>query len=103
VNVHGFGQMHPATLVVSAFPFNAAKNASNFHDPRYTAAVNEAWTATNDRAQRAAYRKVTGVLLEEQFVADCVLTSGTYAGVPAFRDFSYNMYDYLNFDDATLS
>ena len=102
VNVHGFGQMHPATLVVSAFPFNAAKNASNFHDPRYTAAVNEAWTATGDRAERAAYRKVTGILLEEQFVADCVLTSGTYAGVPAFRDFTYNMYDYLNFDDATL-
>jgi len=23
-------------------------------------------------------------------------------GRPAFRDFTYNMYDYLNFDDATL-
>jgi peptide/nickel transport system substrate-binding protein len=102
VNVHGFAQMHPATLVVSAFPFNAAKNASNFHDPRYTAAVDEAWTATNDHAARLAYRKVSGILVEEQFVADCVLTSATFAGVPAFRNYTYNMYDYLNFDDATL-
>jgi peptide/nickel transport system substrate-binding protein len=102
VNVHGFGQLHPATLVTSAFPFAAAKNASNFHDPAYTAAVNRSWTATNERDERAADKQITEILLQNEFVIDCVLTSPTFVGIPALRDYTYNMFDYLNFDDATL-
>ena len=102
VNVHGFGQLHPATLVTSAFPFAAAKNASNFHDPAYAAAVNRAWLATTEKEERAADRQITEILLQNQFVIDCVLTSPTFVGVPALRDYTYNMFDYLNFDDATL-
>ena len=34
---------------------------------------------------------------------DCVLTSPSFVGVPALRDYTYNMFDYLNFEDATLS
>lgn len=35
---HGFAQFTPSTLAVSAYPFNAAKNSSNYVNPAYAAA-----------------------------------------------------------------
>ncbi len=41
---HGFAQVQPSTLAVSAYPFNEAKNTSKFHSAAYTRIVREAWT-----------------------------------------------------------
>ncbi|MDQ6900520.1 MAG: ABC transporter substrate-binding protein [Candidatus Dormibacteraeota bacterium] len=102
VNVHGFSQLHPATLIVSAFPFNAAKNASNLNDPVYVDLANQAFRASEGSA-KAVYQKVTDYLLDQQFVIDSVISPGTFVSVNKFKNFTYNMFDYLDFDEAYLA
>jgi peptide/nickel transport system substrate-binding protein len=102
VNVHGFSQLHPATLIVSAFPFNAAKNASNLVDPVYQDLANQAFTASDSNAQ-SVYQKVTAYLLDQEFVIDSVITPGTYVSVNRLKGLAYNMFDYLDFDEAYLA
>ncbi|MEU4804167.1 ABC transporter substrate-binding protein [Actinosynnema sp. NPDC023587] len=69
---HSWAQLSPATLTVSAYPFNARRNASRFSSPAYTAAAEAAWTlpaATGPEAT-AAYREVSEQLLAGGFLAE---------------------------------
>ncbi|WP_433261832.1 ABC transporter substrate-binding protein [Actinosynnema sp. CS-041913] len=69
---HSWAQLSPATLTVSAYPFNARRNASRFSSPDYTAAAEAAWrlpTATGPEAT-AAYRAVSEQLLAGGFLAE---------------------------------
>ncbi|CCH33107.1 ABC transporter substrate-binding protein [Actinosynnema sp. NPDC047251] len=69
---HSWAQLSPATLTVSAYPFNARRNASHFSSPEYTGAAEAAWklpAATGPEAV-AAYRKVSEQLLDGGFLAE---------------------------------
>ncbi|GAB2663838.1 ABC transporter substrate-binding protein [Gordonia jinhuaensis] len=69
---HGFAQFTPSTLAVSAYPFNAAKNSSNYQNPDYTAAATDAWTQTSGTspAALAAYRRLGDVMLRDLFLVE---------------------------------
>lgn len=103
VNVHGFGQLHPATLVKGAFPFNAAKNAEQYASNAYTQVANEMWTAIDPAAAKEAYNKVNDLLLSQQFVTDLVVSAHTYAISTRLQGLAWNMFDYLDLDGAGLA
>ncbi|MFW0786036.1 ABC transporter substrate-binding protein [Gordonia sp. CPCC 206044] len=69
---HAFAQFTPSTLAVSAYPFNAAKNSSNFRSPAYAAAANAAWTVRDgdSPAALAAYRQLDDVWLKDLFLVE---------------------------------
>jgi peptide/nickel transport system substrate-binding protein len=103
VNVHGFGQLSPATLVKGAFPFNADKNASNFDSGQYRDIAKQLWTSTDATAAKAAYARVNDFLIDQQFVSDLVVSAHTFTISAKLKDLRYNMYDYLDLDDAYLA
>lgn len=103
VNVHGFGQLHPATLVKGAFPFNAAKNAEQFTNATYTELANQSWTATDASAAKTAYGKISDLLIDQQFVTDFVVSAHTYAISSKLEGLAWTMFDYLDLDNASLA
>jgi peptide/nickel transport system substrate-binding protein len=102
INGHGFGQLHPATLVKGAFPFNADKNASNFDSAKYRELADQLWQATTDTAAKEAADAVNDLLLEEQFVSDLVASSHTFTITKKVRGLSWTMYDYLDLDQTSI-
>lgn len=86
---HGFAQYNPATLVTSAFPFNSAKNSSNFVDKAYAADVQRSWRTTDPSSPEAvaAYRALNDHLLNQSFVIELVspdsevITAGNLHGI----------------------
>ncbi|WP_280436919.1 ABC transporter substrate-binding protein [Nocardia carnea] len=72
VTQHGFAQMTPSTLAVSAFPFNATKNASNFVDPQYQAHAVAAWKQQDPTSPEAvaSYRALNRDLLDALFLVE---------------------------------
>lgn len=64
-------QYTPSTLSVSAFPFNSAKNASNFLDDDY---ATDAWTVADADSPGAStiYRRLNNDLLEDAFILELV-------------------------------
>ncbi|MBM7773087.1 peptide/nickel transport system substrate-binding protein [Actinokineospora baliensis] len=69
---HSWAQFSPSTLTVSAYPFNARRNASKFSSPAYTAAAENAWklaSATGPEAT-AAYKELSTQLLDGAFLAE---------------------------------
>jgi peptide/nickel transport system substrate-binding protein len=103
VNVHGFDQLSPATLVKGAFPFNADKNASNFDSDEYRQIADQLWTATDQTATQAAYDRVNDFFLDQQFVSDLVVSAHTFTISSKLKGLNYNMYDFLDLDDAYLT
>jgi peptide/nickel transport system substrate-binding protein len=103
VNVHGFGQLEPATLVNGAVPFNAAMNAEQFSNKAYSALADEAWTATDPAAAKKVYEQISDLLLHQQFVTDLVVSAHTYAISSKLQGLQYTMFDYLNLDNASLA
>ncbi|WP_433509323.1 ABC transporter substrate-binding protein [Nonomuraea sp. CA-143628] len=103
VNVHGFGQLGPATLVKGAFPFNADKNASSFDSDEYRTIAKQLWTPADDAAAKAAYTRVNDFLLDQQFVSDLVVSAHTFTISTKLKGLRYTMYDYLDLDDAYLT
>lgn len=103
VNVHGFGQIQPATLVKGAFPFNAAQNAEMFTSQAYTRVADEMWTAIDATAAQTAYGKVNDLLLSQQFVTDLVVSAHTYAISTKLQGLAWNMFDYIDLDGAALA
>ncbi|RPA10343.1 ABC transporter substrate-binding protein [Gordonia sp. OPL2] len=81
---HGFAQFTPSTLAVSAYPFNAAKNSSNYVNPAYAAAANDAWTTPDGTSAAAldAYRRLDDIWLNDLFLVEIgvVLTKVATAG-----------------------
>jgi peptide/nickel transport system substrate-binding protein len=103
VNVHGFGQSKPATLVKGAFPFNADENASNFDSDEYRRIADQLWTATDPAQAEAAYDQVNDFLVQQQFISDLVVSTHTFTISTDLKGLDYNMYDYLNLDNAYLT
>ncbi|MGW4803238.1 ABC transporter substrate-binding protein [Kitasatospora sp. NPDC004272] len=102
---HSFSQAHPATLAVSAYPFNEAKNTSKFSSPAYTDAVQKAWNRSDpDSAEaKALYQQVTDILLDEQFIVDLAIAGLVEVAGAQVRGVTLNKYSYLNLDDAYLA
>jgi peptide/nickel transport system substrate-binding protein len=69
---HSWAQYTPSTLTVSAYPFNAQRNASNYVSPDYQAAANAAWQprGADDAATRAAYDTLNDELLKGLFLVE---------------------------------
>lgn len=103
INPHGFGQMHPATLLKGAYPFNADKNASNFSDPTYVSLADRVWKASSPEEEKTVYNEVTEFFLDQQFIIDLVSSSYTYTSGPKLHGYDYTMVDNLKLDDAFLS
>ncbi|MEV5976588.1 ABC transporter substrate-binding protein [Streptomyces sp. NPDC052114] len=102
INGHGFGQLHPATLVKGAFPFNADKNASNFDSETYRTLADRLWKATDEEAARQAADDLNDLLLEEQFVSDLVASSHTFTVSEKVHGLHWTMFDYLDLDRTTI-
>lgn len=102
---HGFAQVHPSTLAVSAYPFNEAKNTSKFSDARYTEIVQRAWRQGDPASAqaKAAYQDLSEVLLDEQFVIDLVVQANLQASTSNLRGVTQNEFTALNLDDAYLA
>lgn len=102
---HGFAQLNPATLAVSAYPFNEARNSSRFSSPVYTDVVQRAWKRPDgDSAEaRALYQQITEVLLDEQFVIDLAIGGLVEVAGSRVRGATLNKFSYLNLDDAYLT
>jgi peptide/nickel transport system substrate-binding protein len=71
---HAFAQYTPATLLVSAYPFNAVKNVSNFVNAGYQALARQAWEQTDpdSATARKLYGQLNADLLKYSFVIDLV-------------------------------
>ncbi|WP_371599905.1 ABC transporter substrate-binding protein [Streptomyces sp. NBC_00564] len=102
INGHGFGQLHPATLVKGAFPFNAEKNASNFDSDAYRTLADQLWKATEEAEAKQAADALNDLLLEEQFVSDLVASSHTYTRSKKVQGLNWTMYDYLDLDQTSI-
>lgn len=103
VNGHGFGQLNPATLVKGAFPFNADANASNFDSDEYRSLATSLWATTDADESAEVYGKVNDFLIEQQFVNDLVTSSHTFTISKDLQGLDYNMFDYIDLDDAYLA
>ncbi|MEU8898347.1 ABC transporter substrate-binding protein [Nocardia sp. NPDC048505] len=69
---HSWAQFVPSTLTVSAYPFNARKNASRYESPAYVAAADGAWKLKQGTGPEAvqAYRALSDQLLESLFLIE---------------------------------
>jgi peptide/nickel transport system substrate-binding protein len=101
VNVHGFNQLSPATEVKGAFPFNADKNASGFDSDEYRQLAEQVWEVP--AGQDSDFGPLNDFLLQQQFVSDLVVSSHTFTTSSKLHDVAYNMFDYLDLDDAYLT
>ncbi|MFE2991041.1 ABC transporter substrate-binding protein [Streptomyces sp. NPDC059262] len=101
---HGFAQVQPSTLAVSAYPFNEAKNTSKYRSAEYTKVVQEAWTEpeTNTAAANALYEKISSILLDEAFLIDLVVRGRVQVTADRVHGVALNKFSYLNLDHAYL-
>ncbi|MEU6162782.1 ABC transporter substrate-binding protein [Streptomyces tanashiensis] len=101
---HGFAQVQPSTLAVSAYPFNEAKNTSRFRSAAYTKVVREAWTTPETGARANALRQqITDTLLDEAFIIDLVIRGSVQVSARKLHGVTLNKFAYLNLDDAYLA
>ncbi|TDO92958.1 ABC transporter substrate-binding protein [Enemella evansiae] len=79
--IHSWAQYTPSTLTVSAYPFNAHKNASQFTSERYIAAADAAWSIPDGDSPQArqAYAKVSDNLLDSLFLSEIAIALPQWA------------------------
>lgn len=76
IHGHTYAQYQPATLTVSAFPFNANSNASHFDSAEYRQAAEAAWQVRDPDSPEAhqIYRELNKQLLDNVPLTDLVQT-----------------------------
>ncbi|MGW8884529.1 ABC transporter substrate-binding protein [Streptomyces sp. NPDC055749] len=101
---HGFSQVQPSTLAVSAYPFNEAKNTSKYRSAEYTQVVREAWTKreSSPAEANALHEKISGILLDEAFIIDLVVRGQVQVAADRLHGVTLNKFSYLNLDNAYL-
>ncbi|GAA3861644.1 ABC transporter substrate-binding protein [Saccharothrix violaceirubra] len=69
---HSWAQLSPSTLTVSAYPFNARRNASKYSSEAYTKAADAAWKLPSPTGgeSKAAYQELSKQLLDGAFLAE---------------------------------
>ncbi len=102
---HAYAQYVPSTLAVTAYPFNADKNSSNFVDADYKEHANAAWEIASDPSGPeavAAYKKVSDDLLEKLFLIELNITFLQTEKSKAVQDIAWNKRSELNFGKTWL-
>lgn len=101
---HGFAQVQPSTLAVSAYPFNEAKNTSKYRSAAYTKVVREAWTKpeSGTAEANAQHEKISSILLDEAFLIDLVVRGQVQVAADGLHGVTLNKFSYLNLDNAYL-
>jgi peptide/nickel transport system substrate-binding protein len=102
---HSWAQYTPSTLTVSAYPFNAHKNASQYDAAGYTRHADAAWTVADGRsdAAKAAYGKVSADLLDAAFLAELAVMLPQWATSARLRGVSYTKRAEIQLTDAWLA
>ncbi|EGD54175.1 ABC transporter substrate-binding protein [Gordonia neofelifaecis] len=102
---HAFAQFTPSTLAVSAYPFNAAKNASGYSNPEYSAAADAAWKTADPASPQPldAYRRLDRVWLDDLFLIEIGVVIPNATAAPGVRDIDWDRRDQLHFAHTNLS
>ncbi|WP_254699107.1 ABC transporter substrate-binding protein [Rhodococcus sp. SGAir0479] len=101
---HSFAQYTPATLTVSAYPFNARRNASNFTDADYLAAAEAAWPVSGEEPEALArYRAVNDQLLEHLFLIELAVVVPRLVTTSRLRGFGWTRRTEPQLADAFLA
>lgn len=105
VAIHSWAQYTPSTLTVSAYPFNAHKNASRFVSQDYIAAADAAWEIAEGTSATAvaAYQKVSEQLLDEAFLAEIAIYWEQWATSSTLQGAGYTKRSELLLTDAWLT
>ncbi|HVK35238.1 MAG TPA: ABC transporter substrate-binding protein, partial [Microlunatus sp.] len=105
IATHSWAQYTPSTLTVSAYPFNAHKNASRYESKDYIAAADSAWeTADGGSAEAiAAYQKVSEQLLSAAFLAEIAIYWEQWATAAKLQGAGYTKRSELLLTDAWLA
>ena len=102
---HSYAQFTPSTLTVSAYPFNADKNASHFVDADYKAHADAAWTRTSgvDEGARKIYQQINDDLIDNAFLLEIAILKGQVATSSTVGgDFTWSKRGELQLDDITV-
>ncbi|MFF0543111.1 ABC transporter substrate-binding protein [Nocardia thailandica] len=105
VTDHSWAQFVPSTLNVSAYPFNARRNASRYESPAYVAAADAAWqqpAATGPEAVKA-YNAVSDQLLEALFLIEIGVHYGQVSVANKLHRFAWTKRRETLLTDAFLS
>lgn len=99
---HTYAQYNPATLSVSAFPFNAEHNASHFQDKQYLADSDASWEVADPTSAEAqkAYDKVNRDLIDNVWLTDLATYYPRLASTSAVHGVDYSKRTELLLDRA---
>lgn len=91
VTDHSWAQFAPSTLTVSAYPFNARRNASRYESPAYTAAADAAWQLPQGTGPDSvrAFHAVSDQLLEGLFLIEIGVRFQQYASSNKVHGFGW--------------
>jgi peptide/nickel transport system substrate-binding protein len=105
IATHSWAQYTPSTLTVSAYPFNAHKNASRYESKDYIEAADSAWETADGRAAEAiaAYQKVSEQLLDAAFLAEIAIYWEQWATAAKLQGAGYTKRSELLLTDAWLA
>ncbi|MFT4087034.1 MAG: ABC transporter substrate-binding protein [Gordonia sp. (in: high G+C Gram-positive bacteria)] len=105
LNLHAFAQFTPSTLAVSAYPFNAAKNSSNYQNPAYAAAANAAWQTLDPKSPPAlaAYRALDRTWLDDLFLIEIGVLIPNATTAPTVRGVDWDRRSQLHLHGASLT
>ena len=105
IATHSWAQYTPSTLTVSAYPFNAHKNASHYSADAYTKVADSAWTVADGASQEAvaAYREVSQQLLDASFLAEIAIYWEQWATSSKLQGTGYTKRSELLLTDAWLA
>ncbi|GAA2391602.1 MULTISPECIES: ABC transporter substrate-binding protein [Gordonia] len=102
---HAFAQFTPSTLAVSAYPFNAAKNSSNYSSAEYSSAADAAWKIADPASPQAldAYRRLDRVWLDDLFLIEIGVVISSVTAAPTVHGVDWDRRDQLHFDHTSLA
>lgn len=102
---HNYAQYTPSTLTVSAYPFNADKNASHFESEAYRAHANAAWERASgtDAGAEKVYQQLNQDLLDNLFLIEIAVVPPQIASSSKVHDVGYSKRNELDLRQTSLS
>ena len=90
---------------MSAYPFNAEKNASRFSDADYTEHANASWTVADPTSGEAGeiYDALNEDLLDNVFLTELAITYQVVTTSSAVKDVAWSKRSELDLSDAYLA
>jgi len=102
---HNYAQFTPSTLAVSAYPFNADKNASHFESEAYKKHANAAWERASgtDAGAVEIYQQLNKDLLDNLFLIEMALLHFQTAETKGVHDLNMSKRGELDLRSTYLS